>query len=183
MDIVSRVKNILMTPKTEWAVIAVEPTDIAKLYTGYIMLLALIPALATLVSFAVIGIPFGAIISTVVVNYIVGLIAVMVVAFIASKLAPMFDGRDDLVQGLKLVAYSYTSFWVGSIFLLIPVLGWVVVLVAGLYGLYLLYLGATPTMGVPESKAVIFILALIVAGIVIGLVIGAINRATGPGLM
>src|ERR1700722_9551938 len=112
MDIVARVKNILMTPKTEWPVIAAEPTDIAKLYTGYIVLLAAIPPLASLIGLTILGLPLGLIITHAVVNYIVGLVAVLVVGFIAAKLAPMFGGRDDLIQGIKLTAFTNTAAWV-----------------------------------------------------------------------
>ena len=44
MDLVARVKGILLTPKTEWDVIDTEPTTVASLYSGYVVPLALIPA-------------------------------------------------------------------------------------------------------------------------------------------
>ena len=45
MALVDRVKNILLSPRTEWPVIDAEPATVASLYTGYIMPLAAIPAL------------------------------------------------------------------------------------------------------------------------------------------
>jgi hypothetical protein len=48
MSIVDRVKNILMSPKTEWPVIAGEATTTQALYTGYIMILAAIGPVALL---------------------------------------------------------------------------------------------------------------------------------------
>jgi len=41
-DIVTRVKAILTTPKTEWPVIAAETTTIADLYKSYVVILAAI---------------------------------------------------------------------------------------------------------------------------------------------
>ena len=42
--LIERVKAILLTPKTEWPVIAGEPAATADLYKNYIILLAAIPA-------------------------------------------------------------------------------------------------------------------------------------------
>ena len=42
--IVARAKAILLTPKTEWPVIADEPATVADLYKNYIIVLAAIPA-------------------------------------------------------------------------------------------------------------------------------------------
>ena len=44
--IIARVKAILMTPKTEWPVIAAEPATVPDLYKNYIVVLAAIPAVA-----------------------------------------------------------------------------------------------------------------------------------------
>ena len=46
MALVDRVKNILLTPKTEWEVIDAEPTTVADLYKGYIIPLAAIGPVA-----------------------------------------------------------------------------------------------------------------------------------------
>ena len=59
MDIVSRVKNILLTPKTEWAVIAGEQTPLPALYTGYVCILAAIPAVAMLIGGTIVGVPLS----------------------------------------------------------------------------------------------------------------------------
>ena len=45
-DIVTRVKAILTSPKTEWPVIAAETTTVADLYKNYVIILAAIPAIA-----------------------------------------------------------------------------------------------------------------------------------------
>ena len=42
MNLVERVKNILLTPRPEWEVIDGEPATPASLYTGYIIPLAAI---------------------------------------------------------------------------------------------------------------------------------------------
>src|SRR4051812_16778372 len=49
MNLVERVKAIVLTPRTEWPVIAAEPGDAAYLFRNYVAILAAIPAVAGLI--------------------------------------------------------------------------------------------------------------------------------------
>ncbi|HWE75109.1 MAG TPA: Yip1 family protein, partial [Stellaceae bacterium] len=184
MDIVARVKGILLSPNQEWPVVANEPTTVGALYTGYIMPLSAIPPLAILIGFSLLfgrfGVGFGLI--GAIVSWGFGLVGVYILALIAQWLAPKFDGEGDLVSALKLVAYSHTASWVGGVFMIIPFLG-ILSFLMGLYGLYLLYAGATPTVGVPKDRAVVFTVALVVCAIVVFVVIGLVMRLIGLGAM
>ncbi len=175
MDIVSRVKNIITTPQTEWPVIATEQTDPPTLYTTYIILLAAIPPLATFVSLSLWGIagfrPIGTFFFSAVAQYIFTLIGVAIMGFIFAKLAPSFGGQDDVNQGLKLAAYAATPGWVAAIFILIPAVGWIVALVGAIYGLYVLYLGIPVLMKNPQEKTLVYAVAAIVVAIVISFVL------------
>jgi hypothetical protein len=55
MTIIERVKNICLTPKTEWPVIAGEPTSSGALITGYVAPLAAVGAAAGFVGLSLIG--------------------------------------------------------------------------------------------------------------------------------
>ena len=55
MALVDRVKNILLTPKTEWEVIERETTPTASLITGYVLPLAGVAALATFIGYCLVG--------------------------------------------------------------------------------------------------------------------------------
>jgi hypothetical protein len=107
-------------------------------------------------------------------------VAVYVLGLIASKIAPSFGGKDDLAQGLKLVAYAYTAAWVAGIFSLIPALA-LLSLIGGIYSLYLLYTGSSVMMGVPQERSVgytaVVILVAIGVYIVIGIIVGAVIAA------
>jgi len=46
MEIISKVKNILLNPKTEWEVISEKNDTHLKVLTAYLIPLALIPAIA-----------------------------------------------------------------------------------------------------------------------------------------
>ena len=56
MNLVERVKNIIMTPKTEWPVIDRETGDTGFLFTNYVAILAAIPAVCGLIGTAVLGV-------------------------------------------------------------------------------------------------------------------------------
>lgn len=181
MNLVDRVKNILLQPKAEWAVIEPEKTDPKTLYTTYICILALIPAVASfigtafIVSFFAGRIGLGFVLVAAITQYVLGLVMVFVVAFIADALAASFDGQKNLEQALKLTAYAMTAAWVAGIFTIIPILGWLLSLLGSLYSLYLFYLGAPVMMKVPEPKAIGYTIVVVLVAIVIGVVIGMIN--------
>ena len=189
MNLVDRVKNILLSPKTEWPVIEQEQTDVKTLYLTYIMILAAIPAIAGVIATMLIGGMVGAIggrpglgagmgggfaIAHALVAYIITLVVVFVVALIVDALAPTFGGTKSQINALKLVAYSATAGWVASIATVIPVLGWIVAIIGSLYGIYLLYLGLPVLMKCPEDKAVIYLVVVVVVYIVLTWILSAL---------
>jgi len=192
MALVDRVKNILLSPRTEWPVIDAEPATVASLYTGYIMPLAAIPVICQAIGMSFIGvtIPFtgthyrspiaNALVSAAVL-YCFSLIAVFIVALIVDNLAPSFGGTKNQVQALKVVAYSYTASWVGGILSLVPALGIIGILFA-LYSLYLLYLGLPVLMKSPPDKSVGYTLVVVVCTIVVTWIIFFAVAALGLGM-
>ena len=166
-----RVKAIILTPQTEWPVIAREPAEPASLFTGYVAILALIPAVAGFIGMALIGgyvsIMTGLI--SAIVGYLMTFVGVFVVALIADALAPTFNAQKNFTNALKLTVYSYTPVWLAGIFALIPGLSFLQIL--GLYGLYLLYVGLPPMMQAPRDKALLYAGAIVVIALIINLVI------------
>lgn len=185
MALADRVKNILLTPKTEWPVIDAEPTTVADLYKGYIMPLAAIGPIAQAVGWTVFGLrvpflgtyrtPIGTALVSALVTYLLTLVAVYVLAIIIDKLAPTFNGTPSQIQALKVAAYSSTASWVAGIFQLIPALSMLSIL--GVYSLYLLYLGLPVLMKTPPEKALSYTVVVILAAIVLFMVIGLASTA------
>ncbi len=179
MSLVDRARNIITKPAAEWPVIAAEPATVGGLYTGYIIPLALISSICSFISNGIFlhHLVFGA--AAAVLSFVLELVYVFVAAIVAQALSPNFGGINDRLAALKWIAYSYTPRWVAGIALLIPVFGTLIVLIASLYSLYVLFVGTTPMMRVPQERAVgyvvIVILALIVIGILIGFVIGLVT--------
>jgi hypothetical protein len=183
MNLVERVKRILLSPRTEWEVIDAEPTTVAQLYTGYIALLAAIGPLAQLIGYSVFGIsvpfigtyrvPLGSAITSAIVAYVLALVGTYILALIIDALAPTFNGQRNQIQALKVAAYSSTASWVAGIFALVPGLRFLAIL--GVYSLYLLYLGLPVLMKSPKEKAMGYTVVVILAAIVLFMVIGVIS--------
>jgi len=188
MALNKRVKNILLQPGREWAVIAVERPGIPDLYRSYIVPLAAIGPVASIIGLSVIGVsiptmgryrvPIGNAIVQAIVTFVLSLVAVYVLALIIDALAPRFSGQRSQIQALKLATYSSTAAWLAGVFVLIPALGFLAIL--GLYSLYLLYLGAPVLMKVPESKVVGYTVVVIIAALVIFVVFGAVSGMFVP---
>ncbi|MDP1990193.1 MAG: Yip1 family protein [Syntrophales bacterium] len=185
MNIVERVKRILLDPKQEWEVISRETTSTSELYKGYIMPLAAIGPVAFIIGVSIVGInlpgvgpsfrlPITTSIGSAVVQYVLNLVGVYVLALIVDFLAPNFSGEKNSDQALKLAAYSYTAGWLSGIFVMIPALGFLMVL--GLYGLYLIYTGIPVLMKAPREKALGYTVTVVIAAIVIAAIIGWVSR-------
>ncbi|HEX2611136.1 MAG TPA: Yip1 family protein [Gemmatimonadales bacterium] len=182
MDLVQRVKQILLSPRTEWQVIEAEPTTTAELYKTYIIPLAAIGPISQVIGYSVFGItvpfvgtyrvPIGSAISGALVAYVLTLAGTYVLALIIDGLAPTFNGQRSQIQALKVAAYSSTASWLAGIFALIPGLRLLAIL--GLYSLYLLYLGLPIVMKSPRDKALGYTVVVIVAAIVLFMIIGVI---------
>jgi hypothetical protein len=188
-DIVPRVKSILLTPRSEWPVIAAEPQTVGGLYSRYIIILAAIPAVVHFLSYSVIGVsvPFlgsyrvgvTSALTTAIVSYVLSLVGIYILALIVDALAPTFGGEKNQVQALKVVAYSYTASWIASIIGIIPGFGLLAALAGAIYGIYLLNMGLPFAMKCPPDKAVGYTAVTVVVAIVVGFVLGLAINSVG----
>lgn len=173
MSIVDRVRNILVAPKAEWPVIAAEPATVGGIFTGYAVIVALLPLVGMVltVMFNGFGLGLSFLVVPAILTYAIGLVLLYVMAVIADALAPGFDGRKDMLSAVKLVVYSATPQWVAGLFAFIPGVGFLLGLLAFAYSAYLLYLGSLATMAVPGAKAPAYTIVLIILWIVLGIVV------------
>ena len=176
-SLVSRVKYILTRPKFEWPVIDAESASIKGLFTSYAVILAAIPAVATIVGQIAFGHRglFGPVLAGAL-SYVLSLISVYILGLIIDALAPTFNGTKDKVQSMKVAVYSMTAAWTASIFNLFPALAWLGGLL-GLYGFYLLYLGLPVVMKAPQDKALGYTAVVVISAIVLWMVVSAIAAA------
>jgi Yip1-like protein len=170
MSLISRVQNILLKPKEEWAVIDAEPATIQGIFTSYVLILAAIGPIAILIGQQVFGIygfkpPMQVTLVWAALSYVLALVGVYVNALIIDALAPSFGGTKNNIKAFKVAAYSSTAAWLAGIFQIVPMLGFLAII--GLYSLYLLYLGLPRLMGVSQDKAIGYTVVVVIAWIIV----------------
>jgi hypothetical protein len=164
MNLIGRIKGILLAPKDEWPKIASEPMSVQDIYTGWVMILAAIGPLAMLVGFGSAGFA--------IVQYAIMLAMTAIIALIVDLLAPYFGGQKDFVAALKLSAFSYTAAFVAGILHVLGATGGVLILAASLYAWYTFYLGAPVLKKCAPEKALVFTIVVVLCGMVLGALIG-----------
>ena len=183
MNLVERAKNLILTPKAEWAVIDNEPHTVQGLYTQYVMILAAIGPVASFIGYSIVGfgayrIPIGAGVAYMVLSYVLALAMVYVLALVIDALAPNFGGTKNFMQALKVAAFAPTASWLAGIFGILPALS--ILAILGLYSLYLLYLGLPLLMKTPQEKAVPYLVVVIIVALVLAVVIGGVAGLVIP---
>jgi len=193
--IIERVKQMVLKPRETWGTIATEEATIPGLSKEYLLILAAVPALAMFLGRWIIGIPIpfagryqlspGASLINAIIWYVLTIAGVWLLGMVVSYLAPTFGATRDDVKGFKVAVYTYTPSLAAGVLYLIPALS-PIVFIAGLYGLYLLYIGLPIVMGTPKEKSlaytVVVLVAIILIYIIVGAVTGAILGVFGPSL-
>jgi len=183
MDLVSRVKGLLIAPETEWAAIEKEPGTPSYLFANYVAYLAAIPPVAGFIGTSIIGVAVPAVgtirvplfigLLGAVIGYLLMFVVVYAVAIVIDQLAPRFGARKDFPSALKLTVYCFTPYWLGGIFHLMAGLRFVGFL-AALYGLYLLWTGLPRLMRAPSDRAPAYVASAAACAFTILFVIGLI---------
>lgn len=176
MNLIERVKNILITPKTEWDVINGETATPQSLLMGYVLPMSLVaavgPVLSGLMFAGVLGIKFF--IMTAVVAFITNVVGYYLAVIIIDLLAPSFGSEKNMGKSAQLVAYSGTPSYVAGLLSFIPVIGALLKFAAWAYGIYLMYLGIGPLKKTPEDKKIVYMLVAFIIMIAINLIMAAI---------
>jgi hypothetical protein len=193
-EIINRVKEIVLKPRETWEKISTEETSTAALMKNYLFVLAAVPAVASFLGRWIVGIPvlfkmhrytFWESLITCLITYALTVACIWLLGKLISLIAPNFGSTRDDLKGLKVAVYSYTPFLAAGIFNLIPALN-ILVYIAGLYGLYLLYIGLPIVMGTPKEKSLPYTIVVLVAIFLVYIIIGSITigilKAFGPSI-
>jgi hypothetical protein len=185
MNPVLRAKAMLVDPFAEWALIDRESGDPAYLFSRYVAVLALVPAVFGFLGAYAVGaiVPgaglmratlfdglFGAIF-----GYVETFAIVVVLGFAIDLLAPLFGGQKDFDSALKLAVYSFTPVWLAGIFLILPGLHFL--LLTGFYGIYVLWLGLPRLLKVPAQRAPTYVAVIVISTAVLIVAAVAAQRA------
>lgn len=188
-NIISRVIGIITKPKEEWEKVAKEKASVPGIMLGYLVPLALIPTIATIIGLGVVGRSYGFGLATMkfkswtlgitsgISTFIISVAAFYITALIVDALATAFKSEKNMARSMQLVAYGSTPFWVAGIFNIFPSMYWLQIIV-GLYGIYLMYLAYGPVKKTPEENKIGYVLStvgiLLVTYIILAVIIGLI---------
>lgn len=186
--LLARIIGLLLRPRQSWQAIAAEDDSIARIYRSHLVWLLLFSSVCSFIASSLVGVgAFGITVRMPIVhgliNLIVGLALALVLAYVmallANALAPRFGGVAHLPSAFKLLAYSATAALLGSVFQIIPWLG-LLGLIAGLYSIYLFYIGVPVLLKV--QRAAMYTMVFVLCALVIGLVVGGLVSMVTPGM-
>ena len=189
--IIDRAKNVVLSPQATLEAAKAEQPSMQDLIT-YVAIVAVPTLIGIIIGYGVVGIggafayhfrvPIQWAVTWGIMQYVLSIIGVIVFGYVVNMLAPSFSSRQDQIQATKLVAYAATPGLLAGILNIFPPLS-ILAFVAGLYGLYILYLGIPVLMETPEDKRVIYLIVAIIAYIVIMAVVGWITSAVMWGMI
>lgn len=178
MPLAARVRQLLFHPAAAWRLIGEQKGTRRSILVGYVLPMALIPAIASFIGygfvgangllFRVSGLYWGT--AMAIDSLITSLSVYWLGVYLVDRIAPAFGAGRDLGRSAQLVAYSYTPAWVAGIFYLLPMLQELVVL--GLYSVYLFYLGIPILKPTSDDQRVAFTISSAIILIIIRFVVG-----------
>lgn len=170
MSLIDRIKNIVLTPKTEWPIINNENETPTSLLPKYVLPLLIIGAAAAFIGYGFVGVDafffkikgvkWGAWFA--IRQLFSGVIGYFVATYVIDALAPSFSSEKNLGKSAQLVAYASTPSWAAAVFMILPALS--ILGLLGLYGIYLFYIGLPVLKKTPDDKRVAY---MIVSALVI----------------
>jgi hypothetical protein len=188
--IVDRAKNVVMNPQETLEAAKDEQPSMQDLII-YVAIVAVPTLIGIMIGYGAVGVsafwvpfrvPMHWAVLWGILQYAFSIIGVIVFGYVVNMLAPNFSSRQDQIQATKLVAYAATPGLLAGILYIIPSIS-ILVFLAGLYGLYILYLGIPVFMETPEDKRLIYLIVSIVVYIVIMAVVGWITSTVMWGII
>lgn len=188
MQALARIGRLLVCPSSEWDLIAAEQTAPAIVLRVYVLPLALLAPIATVLGMKFFGrdwspvhgylVPADRILATGATTYVAIVISIPMLALVFSMLAPMLGGKSDYKSALALAAYGAIPLMLAGATLLLPAMA-TVCLVALCHSLYLFWLGSGRLLNVSPGKGAEFVcISMVLFGLLSALA-GAAASALG----
>lgn len=179
--------GLLTNPDQQWEAIRKDSESVTRLYTGHVLLLALIPALAGFIGTSQIGWQVGggqvtrlsvnSALSLSVLFYAAMLAGIFILGKFIDFFAATYEVADRTPRGVTMAAYTATPIFLIGVIAVYPNI-WVN-MVAGLvaiaYAVYLLYEGLPILMKIPEDRGFMFASAVLTVGLVMFVALLAIS--------
>jgi len=169
----TRMKNILVRPKSEWDVIDREKPKVLRLIFGHLLILSVIPFVSAFIGYWLIGRPvndrwyrdyhYG--LSSGLACFLISFIAPVIAAIIINNICPKYNIAKGFKLIMRLTAYSLTPMIIANAFFLIPYFRFMA-FVLGLYGIIIIWFGTIKIMRTSKEKHLVFFFAC--CGIILG---------------
>ncbi len=179
---ISNAKDVLLSQNAEWTRVMSEENDKQSLLRYGMVLItiayALLFVLSLLFSSGMGGfVAFSTtyIITTVVIQFALGIASLYFIPTILAALAPSFGGKNDSLNALKLFVFAATPSWIGMALSRVPILGILAAIAGGIFAIYLFWQHVAEAMTIPADKKVGYVIVSVVVLAVIFFVIGAIG--------
>lgn len=188
MEMLRRIVYLLLRPTAEWDRIAKEQTSVDALLRGYILPLALLAPVATMIGMKTFDrdwdpvhgylVPAEQIFAAGAATYFATVGSILVLAAIFTAIAPTFGATRDYVAALKVATYGAIPVMLAGATLLLPAMA-IVAMVGLCHTLYLFWLGARRVLNVPRGAQAEFVGISLVLLMLLSVLVGAAASAIG----
>lgn len=186
MNIIDRVRNLMLAPKSEWLVIHGERMSIQEIYMQYLVLVAALPAGGQLLSSGRFG-SFNSALRMAIASYLAILIGAYLCSLVVDYLAASFSSTRNQNNAFKLVCYSVSPSLLAGALAFVPNIGDLAAIAGAIYTIYLIYLGLPALMGTPEEKVtpymifsfIVIVVAYFIIGWLLSIFLGISFRPLG----
>lgn len=170
--------GILFNPMSEWERIRDQSGSVVGHYLKYILLIALLPAIAWYVGSTQVGWQLGprqimlttdSAIQIVVLFYFAMVVGVGFLGYMVHWMSETYEARSSTIsKGVAVAAYTCTPLFIAGAAGFYPILWFNIVLgcAAAAYAVYLLYIGVPIVMEIPEERGFLFASAMVAVGLV-----------------
>ena len=188
METLRRIVYLIFRPTAEWDLIAREQTSVDALLRSYILPLALLAPIATVIGMKTFDrewdpahgylVPADQILAAGAATFFAIVGSIFVLAAIFAIIAPMFGATRDYLAALKVATYGAIPLMLAGATLLLPVMA-IVGLVGLCHTLYLFWLGARRVLNVPAGAGTEFVGISLVVLTFLSVLVGAAASAVG----
>jgi hypothetical protein len=182
---------MLFAPKTEFARIAAADGATSRIYTGFVMPLALLDALVGFIHVSIVGTTEpvnGAVraslaggLLTAVLVFLFGLLGICVVAWVIDVLAPFFGAVPNRRLASATAAYASTPIWLATVLVPFPTVWAPVEVLAVMYHTWLLYLGLNVLMRAARDRVLGYATTIVLCTILLEIVFTMASTALSGG--
>jgi hypothetical protein len=190
-EFLGRLKGMLIAPKAEFAQIAAAGTATSRIYTGFVMPLALLDALIGFIHVSIVGtaepltgtvrVPVTGGLLTALLVFAFGLLGIGVVAWVLDALAPFFGAVPDRRLASATAAYASTPIWLATVLVPFPTVWAPVEVLAVMYHTWLLYVGLRVLMRAARDRVLGYATTVVLCTILLEIVFTMASTALSGG--